>query len=401
MVVFMADVVSGIVVPSFSLFAASLGASLAMIGLLTSFLAFTAIFASVPIGLLSDIRGRKQVLSGGMLLFSLSSALYTLAPNPWMLIPVRVMGGLAMIAVFMVGVAYIGDVVDKADRGLAIGLYSTSMGLGFAVGPAAGGVLAEQYGLSASYWLAAGVAMVGFVVAVWGLAPKPREPINSAPPTSASMASRLRLMAREPGLMAASLANLTNNVVFTSIFGFVPLFAASMSMSPAAIGSMFAGRALASTLARLPTGLITTRIASRHLMTGSLFFAALILAAIARVESQQALGLLLIVDGVAYGMFLTAGQSFITESAAESDRGKAIGVYNTAGSIGGALGPIILGVVAAVFGLTSVFWVTAVVALAGAIVLWIFAARQRSVTISQSTQTVTVSAPNQINRREP
>ncbi|MEZ4584363.1 MAG: MFS transporter [Caldilineaceae bacterium] len=119
-----------------------------------------SIVASVPIGLPPDLRGRKQVLAGGMLLFKLVGVLHH-APNPWLLIPVRVMGSLGMIAVFMVGVAYMGDVVAKEDRGLA-GLYSTAKGLGFTVGPAAGGLLAERYGYRAGFWLAAGVALVGF-----------------------------------------------------------------------------------------------------------------------------------------------------------------------------------------------------------------------------------------------
>ncbi|MCB9160979.1 MAG: MFS transporter [Caldilineaceae bacterium] len=377
-VVFTADVVSGIVVPTFSLYAASLGASLALIGLLTSFNGLTSIVASVPIGLLSDLRGRKQVLAGGMLLFALSSAFYTMVPNPWLLIPVRVMGSLGMIAVFMVGVAYMGDVVAKEDRGLAVGLYSTAMGLGFTVGPAAGGLLAERYGYRAGFWLAAGVALVGFFVALWGLAPKQRQPAGSTPVTTVPMATRLRLMAQEPNLLAASLANLANNVVFTTVFSFVPLFAASLTIGQAAIGSMFAGRALASTVARLPTGLLTTRIPSKYLMISALALAGLTLMLVAQVDSPAALAVLMLVDGVAFGMYLTAGQSFITENAADLDRGTAMGVYNTAGSIGGTIGPFALGILAGVVGLAAVFRVTAVVALAGAVTLWLLSARGRN-----------------------
>lgn len=376
-VVFTADVVSGIVVPTFSLYAASLGASLALIGLLTSFNGLTSIFASVPIGLLSDLRGRKQVLSGGMLLFALSSALYTMVPNPWFLIPVRVMGSLGMIAVFMVGVAYVGDVVAKEDRGLAVGLYSTAMGLGFTVGPAVGGLLAERYGYHAGFWLAAGVSLIGFVVAVWGLAPKQRHPTAGTPVTTVPMITRLRLMVQEPNLLAASLANLANNVVFTTVFSFIPLFAASVAMGQAAIGSMFAGRALASTLTRLPTGLLTTRISSKYLMMASLIVAGITLLVVAEVQNPAVLAFLMLIDGITYGMYLTAGQSYITENSADMDRGTAVGVYNTAGSIGGTIGPFALGILASVLGLAAVFRVTAVVAFAGAVLLWLLSVRRR------------------------
>jgi len=48
--IFTADVVSGIVSPTFSLYASSLGASLVLIGVLSSVVGLTRILSSVPIG---------------------------------------------------------------------------------------------------------------------------------------------------------------------------------------------------------------------------------------------------------------------------------------------------------------------------------------------------------------
>ena len=51
--VFMADVVVGMILPTFSLYASSLGASLSLIGILSTVVGLTRILSSVPIGVLS------------------------------------------------------------------------------------------------------------------------------------------------------------------------------------------------------------------------------------------------------------------------------------------------------------------------------------------------------------
>ena len=357
----------GIIVPTFSLFATEIGASLALVGILTGMSGIASIFASVPIGILSDKWGRKRVIMAGMLFFALTTFLYTVVPNPTLLIPIRILARFGLIGVFMVGIAYVGDVATPEDRGIALGLYSTGMALGFTLGPLIGGVIAERYGYNVTYRLAAVVALVGFVVAAIWLQEKSKTPqaidAHSAE-QRVPLARRIGLMFRDPQMLGASLANLGNNIAFTTIFSFLPLYAVSLSIGDAAIGTMFAMRGLASTLSRIPTGMLTSHLSSRLLMMFGLCLAAVGLFVLSGVQSPGMLIVILIGDGIAYGLFLTAGQSHITELSAEEDRGSAVGLYTMAGSIGGAVGPIAMGVVAEWFGLGSVFWSSALLTLA-------------------------------------
>ena len=382
--VFMADVVSGIVLPSFSLYAASIGASLTLIGVLSGVAGLTAILSSVPIGAISDARGRKNVISVGMLLFTASSFLYTIVPTPIFLVPVRVLAGLAMVSTFSIGIAYVGDVVTKHERGVAVGLYTTSMGLGFAVGPALGGLVAAAYGYQASYLVAALFSGAGFAIARWGLASPPLTELKTAGRSGVSFAAKLQMMMGQTGLLAASLANLVNSVVFSTIFSFFPLFAASLALGEATLGLMFAIRALASTVVRLPTGLLATRFSNRLLMMIALSLDLVIVISIAYSATPFVLGLLLAGEGIAYGMFLTSGQSFVTGQYSEANRGTAIGVYNATGSIGMTAGPLILGIVAEWWGLIAVFQVTAVMVLAGIGAMAYIWVRQRRISMVET-----------------
>ena len=165
--VFIADVVVGIFSPTFSLFATSLGASVAFVGLLSSLVGLTRIVSSLPIGMTSDSRGRKGVLMFGMFLLAATAFLYTLANNAYQLLPIRMLHGIVITSTFFIGMAYAGDRVAKADRGLVSGVYTTCMGLGFAIGSALGGGMAAKMGYTATFRVAGLLALVGFGIA-WG-----------------------------------------------------------------------------------------------------------------------------------------------------------------------------------------------------------------------------------------
>jgi len=364
LMIFTADVVSGIVTPGFSLYATGLGANLTLIGALGSIEGLTRILASVPIGILSDTHGRKNILSAGMLLFAFSSYLFTVVRAPVLFFPIRVMVGLAMVSTFFVGVAYIADVAAPEERGAAIGLYATFMGTGFAIGSALGGQVTAAVNYRAACLLAAGVALAGFAVARWGLAGRGTRSQGGPAPRALPLAAQWALL-RDPHLLAASVANLANNAWYSTTISFFPLYAASLAVGEGALGSMFAVRALLSSAARLPTGLLTMHIPSRHLLLASLGIALLVFAAMAGVTLPWLLGVLLAIEGVAYGIFLTSGQAYVSEQSTEASRGGAVGVYSTAGGIGSTGGPLLLGLIADLWGIRTVFWATALLVAVG------------------------------------
>ncbi|MBI5029055.1 MAG: MFS transporter [Chloroflexi bacterium] len=375
-VVFLADVVAGIVSPTFSLYAKSLGVSVVVIGALGGVMGLTQILAAVPIGMISDTRGRKAVISAGMLFFAASSFLYTIVPDVYLLFPYRMLAGLAMIATFFVGMAHIGDIVTKQERGLAIGVYSTALALGFTIGPIIGGMIAAAYGYAASYYIAAAIALCGFALAQFGLSNAKSVAKLKSP--AASLSSKLGLMLRNPNILVAGLANLVFSTVFSgAVTNFFPLYAASLSIGDAVIGSMFALRAFMSMLTRIPTGLLTTRVASKIVMVIALGLAMAAMFAIAINAQPVLLTLFLAVEGVSFGMFLTSGQAFVIEHSTEADRGTAIGIYSMTGSIGATLGPFVFGVVANLWGLAMVFQVTGLLVMGGIVALVFVNAWQR------------------------
>lgn len=379
--IFIADVVTGVQTPVFPLFATSLGASLALLGLITSVLGLSRLVAAVPVGVLSDRLDRKTVLVGGMIMFAVSFAVYAVVPAaPWLIVP-RALQAVAMVATFPLGIAYIGDVVEARDRAAAIGLYTAAMGSGFAVGPLIGSWVGAADGYPAAYLagsvLALGGAVFGAVRLVRRRTAGPHEP--SLGRTLIDLGA-LRDLARKPVMAMACVANVAMTLSMTgAIFTYFPVYARGVGIGTVTIGSLFAWRSIASATGRLPMGPLSARLPTTWTLAAVLLLEAGIDVAISRSSSPPPLTALLIVEGVGFGVFLVSAQSAVAAAAGQGNRGAAVGVFWMAGSVGELFGPLALGVVAQTAGLFAVFQtVAAAVGFCAVVVggLGIFSARR-------------------------
>lgn len=367
-VAFLADIMSGILGATFSLYAEDLGASVVFIGLLTSLTGLTALIGSIPIGVLSDRVGRGRVLAFGMTGFALSMALFALAPSPAFLIPGRLLLGASMVASFWIAAAYLGDIVSSAERGVAFGLLTTAMGLGFAVGPLIGGQVAEVSSTRVAYAVAAGVGVAGVLVVILVLNRRRPATARIARPR-VSIRESLRV-GRQRTLIAAGIANILSAIAFGgAVATFFPLLGNDMGLSDATIGTMFAVRALASTVVRLPSGALTGFIGSRYVVLAAITVEMVAVIGIGTADSRGPLLAWLILEGIGYGAFLASAQAYIAEHTVEATRGAAIGFYSMTGGIGNTLAPLALGVVADIFSLVAVFYVSGGLVLVGLVAI--------------------------------
>jgi len=365
--IFIADVVTGVQTPLFPLYATSLGASLGLLGVITAVLGLGRLASALPIGILSDRLDRKTVLVAGMLLFALSFVAYALAPNAgWLVVP-RVLQAAAMVSTFPLGVAYIGDVVEPRDRGAAIGVYTAAMGSGFAVGPLIGSWVAANDGYPAAYLVGASIAVAG---AVFGALRLIRKRTQDGEPSLGSRLVNLRTLrdlAQQTEMLMACIANVVMTLSMAgAIFTYFPVYARGVGISTVTIGSLFAWRSIASASGRIPMGSLSTRLPAHWTLVGVLVVEAVIDVAISRTASPVALTILLILEGVGFGIFLVTGQAAVASAGGQRNRGAAVGMFWMAGSIGELFGPIALGLIAESAGLIAVYQTVAVAVAGGA-----------------------------------
>ena len=367
--IFIADIVTGVPIPIFPLYATSLGASLGLLGLVTSMLGLGRLLSALPVGMLSDRFNRKLVLVGGMVMFAVSFVAYALTPSAaWLVIP-RLLQAVAMVSTFPLGIAYIGDVLEPRDRPAAIGVYTAAMGSGFAVGPLIGSFLGATAGYPVAYLAGAVIALGGAAYGAWRL-------ISIKSGGGASIGAglvnvrALRTLIRRPSMLMACIANIAMTLSMTgAIFTYFPVYARGAGISTVTIGSLFAWRAIASASGRVPMGPLSTRIPVRWTLPGVLLVEAGINFGIAHTTSTGALTALLILEGIVFGVFLVSGQSGVAAASGPDNRGAAVGMFWMAGSLGDLFGPVVLGVVAQALGVVAVFQSVAVAIVVGAVLV--------------------------------
>jgi MFS transporter, DHA1 family, multidrug resistance protein len=371
--IFVADCLSGLIAPTFSLYAQGLGASVVLIGALSSAVGLTSLISAVPVGILSDSFGRRRLLLLGMVVWGLSLLVMSVAPHPYVLFPGRVLMGLAAIMTFGLGAAFLGDITEGRERGPAFGLYATAMGLGFAVGPLVGGLISDWYSIEVSYMVGAGLAAAGFLFGLWTLPTVRRTSVaKSNRPARAltSSLNQLRVVLGDVLIVLACVGVMLQTVAFAgALQNFFPLYASAALIGPATIAPMFSVRAFTSTVFRMPMGLLSSYISPAGVMILSLLTIGVTLLGISQTTNPMMLTILLAVEGIGFGGFVTAGQAFIAEHSDSDTRGTAMGVYKMAGAIGATAGPLALGIIASEWGLSAVFIVTGMTVMLGVILM--------------------------------
>ena len=177
---------------SLSMLLSSLGTSIANVGLPTLAQAFNAPFQQVQwvvlayllaittlivsVGRLGDIIGRRRLMLGGITLFTLASALCSIAPTLWLLIAARVIQGLGAAIMMVLTMAMVSEAVPEEKTGGAMGLLGTMSAVGTALGPTFGGVLIGLFGWPALFFINLPLGILTLVLAQRYL---PKDPKSS------------------------------------------------------------------------------------------------------------------------------------------------------------------------------------------------------------------------------
>jgi MFS family permease len=375
-VIFLCDIVWNIMSPTLSIYAQSIGATLPFIGVLNSVTGLGMLIFSVPAGVYGDRAGRKRMMMIGTLIFAVACIAHAVAPSAEWLTPGRILFAIGTVSTFPIGAAYIVDVTHPRERGIAFGLLTTAMSIGSTVGALLAAVLEGPIGIRGTHLVGAAAAALGFMLAALLLrrtnAPSP----NLRP--GLPYATMLPLL-KNPRIALACMVQLLISICFTGvIMPFFPLLAQARGASSPEVSSMFSLRAFGSMLTRLPFGMLSNRVPRATLMMIALACLCVAVFAMGGISLVPILAALLVVEGIAFGLNLTVGQAAVTEGVGDDERGAAIGLHGTAGSIGSTLSPLLLGALAGVAGIAAVFQITTALALAALIVAWLTLGRRKA-----------------------
>jgi DHA1 family tetracycline resistance protein-like MFS transporter len=146
-----------IILPLLPFYAEHLGASATVVGMLTSTYALCQLVAGPVLGKLSDRMGRKPLLIVSQLGTLVGFLILAFSNSLWLVFLSRVIDGLTA-GNLSLAQAQIADVTTPENRARSFGIIGIAFGIGFLIGPAISGFLAQfsyQYPIFAAAFLSA------------------------------------------------------------------------------------------------------------------------------------------------------------------------------------------------------------------------------------------------------
>lgn len=335
-------------------------------------------------GTFSDRYGRKPVLLVGWLIAIPVPLLLIWAPNWGWVVAANVLLGINQGLTWSTTVIMKIDLAGPERRGLAMGLNEAAGYVAVALTALATGYLAARYGLRpAPFLLGVAYAALGLGLSVVFV----RETREHARLEAATHRSRddgrhdhlhaeltnrqvfTHTSVREPALSAASQAGMVNNLNDGLAWGLFPILFATTGMPVGQIGVLAALYPAVWGLGQLLTGPLSDRWGRKHLITAGMLTqaAALVLVAVAGTFAWWAVAAVLLGAGTA--MVYPTLLATIGDVAHPAWRARSVGVYRLWRDGGFAIGALLAGVIADLYGLRAAVWaVAAITALSGLIV---------------------------------
>jgi MFS family permease len=338
---------------------ASKSAALSFIATFGIVKAITNFFA----GRLSDRYGRKHVLLAGWLAGLPVPFLVIWAPTWSWIVVANVLLGLNQGLAWSTTVIMKIDLVGPKQRGLAMGLNEFAGYLAVAFVALGTGYVAQAYGLRPEpFYLGIACATAGLLLSLFFV----RETHQHAAVESESSASTSRAAHRkpqpsareifsaswrDPALGAASQAGLVNNLNDGLAWGLFPLFFAAAGLDLARIGILSFTYPAVWGVVQLWTGALSDRWGRKGLIAGGMLLQGTALAAIALVRGFWPWVVATALLGVGTAMVYPTLLAAVGDVAPPRWRGSAIGAYRFWRDSGYAVGALLAGILADLFGM--------------------------------------------------
>jgi DHA1 family multidrug resistance protein-like MFS transporter len=331
-------------------------------GLLFSSAFMAGAIASPFWGALGDKFGRKpMIIRAGFFLF----VIYTLTAfvtNPYEILGLRIMQGL--LTGFIPGaIALIGTNTPREKVGYALAMVSTATSAGGIIGPLLGGGISSLAGNRFAFASAGIIVFISTLLVFFFV----REERFTPSKEKQSVFRDIHLAASNRPFFIVLFLVLVTQLSIMTIEPVLPLYIVKLGgnshYASLLAGAVFSLPGIASVIAGPFWGKWADKIGFQKVLFIGLFGGGLGTLAQALFHDLWGFSITRFVFGIFFCAVFPALNGLVVQSTAETFRGRAFGLSQTANQLGGMLGPMIGGMIGGLFPIQTVFLATGVLLL--------------------------------------
>ena len=333
---------------------------------------------------LSERYGRKVMLQRSLGAFVILIALMAFVTNIYQLFALRLLIGL-FGGMGAMSVALASTIAPRNQVGEAVGLIqATQLSSGIAA-PFIGGVLVDAFGLDGSFFIAAALCAVAFIVITVAYRDEDEQGESRQPqPVAAGAPAKPRGTLRDylhlPIFVGLLVAVFTIQFVDRSFGPLLPLYIGTLGAPSERIGSitglvMTLG-AVAASVAAVQAGRLSSRVEPRPLLLWTLVAGAILCLPLAFVDHWVQLLAIRVLLGLFAGGALTLTYAIGGREMPPHAKMGAFGTLAGIGQVGGATSPFVTGALSKWSSLSAIFIVDAVLYVMLLVWVWLMLRRQ-------------------------
>ena len=259
-------------------------------------------FAARVIGLLRN----KLTLVISFILYSLTFLAYTLVDSAEAFVALRFFEGIVE-GISIICLTDLAIVLSKENRGQLMGIFGASFGIGFILGPLIGGVCYELWGTAAMFYAG---TVLGLLAAFASLF----VPSIDTVPTQKKQ-GWLNTCLEHASYLPEYGPNIIRRAVFFSFMILLPLYTTrEFGINASQVAIFFTISAVISASLMPFTGKLADRFSTDKILSISLPFMALLIAAFGFVNSLQWFACLFILESLCFAFMLPAGMKVFADS---------------------------------------------------------------------------------------
>lgn len=361
---FLLAITSGILIPTLPIHLHSLDVSFSLIGLAIGAAGLGTIAMDLPAGIVLGIFGRKRVMVAG----AATVGLATLALGFTSLYPLiailRLVGGIGTALWGISRLSYLADVVPIGARGRAISAFGGVGRIGMFVGPALGGLIGRQLGLEAAFIVAGMLDIAAaLVTAIW--VHEPSSAVKRVSPNAHIHHVGELIRTNLHSLTTAGAAQLLGQMIRAGRHVLIPMYGATViGLDVAAVGAIVSISSAIDMSLFVPAGMVMDRFGRKFTSVPSFLIMAVGMAMLPFTDDYVGLLAATAILGFGNGLGSGAMMTLGADLAPRGSSGQFLGIWRVIGDTGNAGGPLVVGNLADLLGLSFGAWILAGVGLA-------------------------------------